>query len=334
MLHLFKKVYLDFKSPSVNTDRLNYTEGQSLFEMLCSAKLLDSKTKNKVVIVVKPQEFIEFSTQWFKSIFEYPTSEACFTILRCHLLKENYLIDSNAQWTTQEKIHIDNVEFCSLYNKVEAIDVSLFLEESSFEFLLSSYLYNNSFKQELKQIIHVIAKDDMENFILEIKDTILINSYNIKLQKMLGLQYYNYTNLDEIVHDEKLKWFFDCFENNKINWDYFKNVEVQNIFIQNCSKFLRDWVYSSDANFCRTNLVKLQLIPIITNGTMSDDELNEVIRFNLHSSSFSENSRELFNLYFLDHILEHQDDSSVNITLGNILLKPYLLKNEKRNLAN
>lgn len=334
MLHLFKKVYLDFKSPSVNADRLNYIEGQSLFELLCSAKLLDSKTKNKTVIVLKPQKFIELSTQWFKSIFENPTSEACFTILRCHLLKENYLIDASVQRATHEKIYIDSAEFLSLYNRIEAIDVSLFLEEPSFEFLLSSYLYNKSFKQELKEIIHVIAKDDIENFILEIKDTILINSYNPKLQKMLGLRHYDYTNLDEIIHDEKLKWFFDCFVNGKINWGQFRNSDFQNLFIQQCSTFLREWVYSADANFCRTNLVKLQLIPIITEQSISDDELDKLIRVNLHSSSFSENSRELFNLYFLDHILEHQDSDPVNITLGNIRLKPYLLKNEKRNLAN
>jgi len=326
MLHLFKKVYIDFKYPSSDFNSITATEDFDLLELLLIAKLNCIKNNKKLVIVADKNLFIKLAAQWHKSVFEFPTSESCYTILKCHLLKENQLIGLDKSVDVLKDTVIKEDDYSIIYNSVEKLDTCDFLDDISFEFLLTSYLYNQSFKEELKKVLHKLVKKDMQNFIEETRDTILLNSAKTKLQHLLKTKKYSYKNLENLICDPNLAWFFEVFKTGSFSWQCFDDETFSSNFVENCSNFLGSWVHSNSTNPCVT---KLNLIPIIKKDSISDEDLNTIIQYNLHNlgqTSFSDFGRKYFNVYFLDHILETYQDISVNTILGNVSLQPYLLR--------
>lgn len=308
MLHLFNKVFVDFNRPSNNIDSILIAG--DYYELLEYAKEHVTRTKQQLVLHADKETFLKFVSYWFKGLFQNPTAESTFAIIKCHLLKINQLPSSSRSVIPEPVFEISEKEFVDIYNTVTVdADFLPFIKQVikgvSFEFLFASYLYNGSYKQELKKEIHKLVKRDVQGFIIETRESILENSTKAKLHRIFNIQPYTYLNAEQIMFDPDMSWFFNVFKDGQVAWDIFDNEQVRETFIEKTSDYLKQWECTDDSSPC---LRRLKFIPIVKGDELTDAGLQQIIDFEVGTpscSSFSAMNRQNFNVYFIDYILGH-----------------------------
>jgi len=186
-----------------------YTSVNDMFEFCLNF----NKTANKPMIIYCDQKsFMTIAAIWFKTIFVDITADAAYDILKGYLSKLVLFGDrENAKSTDVYKEFIFNKsEFFTVFKSVTLEQNSYSILEKvagfrSIEYLVGSYLYNGSHKEELKEklllIINRYVQDVLEDLWKHYLETAVLESF----QQDRGLKYYNFDNLLDMVDDPMLQ---------------------------------------------------------------------------------------------------------------------------------
>jgi len=308
-----------------------------------------NNSDQKFIMYCDKESFLKFMCMWFKSIFLQIDSEFSFKIIRAYFLKILLLSEFTTRGVKGVAIHYqknmpDYEEYKSIFNSTaENIPLTYIVgtigNQKSIEYLLASYLYNGSYKEEIKSRIKIMISRHIEENIKEAWRNIIQNSLKIPMQQAIGLNY-TLENLEDIVLDNNIKLLTDLNSwrtlysrfDRKPDLDLtifsdeeilqLKNLMTLSVVVKNNSEM-------NNPIWKRAYLY----IDILRTQELSDQDLEKII--NLEISSASEmyddwqlsidnfwgiKDSENINTFLIDYII-HEKILNNNYSIGKFVLK-------------
>lgn len=241
MLHLFKKVYLDFDDNiDINFDRVVISERFGItvwteIEKLYSGRLFDygknlntlqsytsfldmivklsdivKETNKPIYIYADKDNYYKIISLWYKIILPNASLADIISYVKLNFAYKNFwkYVRGNKEMSSDNFL-FDETKLITEYNaiSVDRNEYLSFINDNagsfSIELLLSSYMYNGSRKEELKKSLLTLIKIEISRCFYEYKEILLMNLTNNDYLNSLGANK-NYTidNLSEIVADQ------------------------------------------------------------------------------------------------------------------------------------
>lgn len=200
-------------------------EGKQFENFLTFLNELNRKVEDlgsSIVIYCDKEAYLQISCTWLKAILPNVTMDDAYGVVAANLFQTRMLGTSELTDFTRpyRSTMVDRFvtiqEFNQYYTRT-AVDSSLYAgfvnlvrTGLSLEFILASYLYNGSYKDELKAIAHNQIKIGMQLFLYECK-TFLIESL---LNKQVMDQFsptveYTLGNLEQFITDPAFDVWFE-----------------------------------------------------------------------------------------------------------------------------
>lgn len=351
MIHLFKKVYVvSDRQINLNLDRvviseengvdvLHYTKNIFQGSLLAYAKNVDdllakngswddifnlidecvSNSNQTFMIYCDDNAMMQLLSVWFKNLLPNSNKTSIESLIKGSLFKYNVFYKNRFATETS------TLNFSSLYDMVENQTLSLsssIRSKVGVEFLLATYLSSGDMKNELKNVLKVLIRKDLEKYLFEVKEIFFVHLLTRKFnQKLNFTKVYTYDNVTEVLEDQsnisKLflsdrLWNYKYMsmpssENRVINLENFtsEDIAVLNEFVDFATGcWEEEGVYTgpkSDAN-------KMKFISIYSDFT--DELLDEIIEieseFEHAAGSFFSIDLESVNHYLITEILERK----------------------------
>lgn len=289
------------------------------------------KTGKRVIIYCDDTAFCTIMALWFKTIFKKTNKAAAVDLLESMMFK--YKVFNRGRFSsnngnTDVDHEIDISKFAKIFEgaqKPSADKRKKFLDENkgalSLEPVLATYLSTGKMKKELKGIIKILMKKDLEKYLYELKEIFFAHILTQRFTKDLDLdKVYDFTNYDEILKDKSE--FPSLFLNNKI-WKtpYMniassgKNINFHAITKKDIASFAKFnkisgqcWNEESIYEFIKSDVSKLDFIECITCVEMSDKQLNMILEteatYEHAAGSFFSIDLETVNSYFVQALLD------------------------------
>jgi len=382
MLHLFKKVYIEFDTKiSIDYDRIVISESNgvpmlkaldrvsageliayghtledvvgedttypTLVDLLITLSARVESTNKTTIIFADETNYLKIVAMWFKMLLPNATAESVHDILESHVFREEMFSNSRFSLSSiaaafdrtdlVELPEFKNIFQAATVNTAEATAfVASIKPHVSVEYLFASYMYDGSNKEEFKASITPLISKDLEKYLYELKEIVLVHILLPQLQEQLSTsQTYTFENLNEIVNDTSplVSVFFKPEIWNtqglvtptsagSIN---FANVTAEDI--ENIRQYAiivgSLWEEEKPYSFIKSDIMKLDFIPFLQDDVLSDASLDAIIGFELvkeHSAgSYNSISIGTVNHYLVDHII-------FSYTNGDIeAIKPFIL---------
>lgn len=289
------------------------------------------KTGKRVIIYCDDKAFKTIMALWFHTIFNNITKKAAVDLLESMVFKYDIFgqarfASNNGNTDVQHTINIEGFDkVFSSANKPSAAVRKKFLAENksalSFEYLLATYLANGKMKKELKTVMQILVKKDLEKYLGELKETFFSHILTKKLMSKLNLnKTYDFTNYNEILNDDSE---YPTVFMNPLIWKMpflakptsGKNVQFNNITnkdIQSFGKFANiigtTWEEGKQLEFVNADISKLDFIEYIQGEGMTDEQLDTIIEvessYDHEAGSFFSIDLETVNNYFVQAILD------------------------------
>lgn len=193
----------------IGTDR-PFANYHALFRYCFDRNNQDGRT---VVIYLDQASLFRVLAAWHKILFANISASSSFFLLKAHLQRMSLFgprTSREARVAFQDYLTKEQ-EYLGIFNSL-SIDHSLsqdliddFRNDLSIEFLLSSYYYDGSNKENLKLSVKKIGNRMMEEQLKELLYLTYQNITNINFQQHLGLQTYSIDNLQTITDDPILQ---------------------------------------------------------------------------------------------------------------------------------
>jgi len=382
MLHLFKKVYIEFDTKiSIDYDRIVISEsngvpmlealdrvsegeliayGQSLedvvgdgnvyptlVDLLTTLSARVESTNKTTIIFADEANYLKIVALWFKMLLPHATSEVVYNILKSHVFSEEMFSNSRFSLSSVEADFNRNVlvglsEFTTIFDAVLPLNaaaisfISSVKPQLSVEYLFASYMFDGSNKEEFKASIKPLISKDLEKYLYELKEIVLVHILNPRLQEQLSAsQTYTFDNLDEIVNDTSplISVFFKPEIWNKqglvmptssgsVNFKGITAEDIENIR-QYATIVGSLWEEEKPYTFIKSDIMKLDFIPFLQSDTISDTSLDAIINFELtkeHTAgSYNSISIGTVNHYLVDHIIFSYNNGDIEA------IKPFTL---------
>lgn len=289
------------------------------------------KTGKRVVIYCDNKALCTIMALWFKTIFKKTNKAAAVDLLESMIFKykvfnRGRFSSNNGNTDVEHEIDISN--FGKIFEgaqKPSAEKRKKFLDENkgslSLEPVLATYLSSGKMKKELKGIIKILVKKDLEKYLYELKEIFFAHILTQRFTKDLNLEkVYDFTNYDEILKDKSE--FPSLFLNEKI-WKtpYMnaassgKNINFHAITKSDIKSFAKwnkisgqHWNEESIYEFIKSDVSKLDFIECITSVEMSDKQLNMILEteatYEHAAGSFFSIDLETVNSYFVQALLD------------------------------
>lgn len=322
MIHLFDKIYLKFSefteesglavviSKDGNLPISELVQNGSIlfyfqdyFELVGEQAMFTEftdflqflKDKRQTISIYADQEaFPRIFVEFFSTILQHPTHEELLNLYRSYLFKFNFMhkgFHSKDEFSYEKylpKLDIWNKIPLNLRDDHNLKFVSQLSEKLGVEFLLASYLCNGAYKNSLKESIRPLLRKDLEKYLYELKEIILVHLLHRPFIEQFKLsQDYNLENFEEIIEEKSplIQVFFE-----KSIWirpemraqSSSKNIRFENInegHIQAMSAFSKIagciWSEESCYQFTKSDINKLQFIPFLQN--LDDEGLSKII---------------------------------------------------------
>lgn len=203
---LHNKLVLD---ELVGSDKV-FTDYHALFRYCFNRNSQDGRT---VVIYLDQVSLFKVLAAWHKILFSNISASSSFFLLKAHLQRMSLF----GPRTSREAriIFLDYLnkeqEYLEIFNSI-SIDHSLsqdlindFRNDLSIEFLLSSFYYDGSNKENLKLSVKKIGNRMIEEQLKELLYLTYQNIMNVNFQQHLGLQTYSIDNLQTLIDDPVLQ---------------------------------------------------------------------------------------------------------------------------------
>jgi hypothetical protein len=311
----------------------------SFLDMMQFCHQQNVEADQKIIIYCDPAAYIKIISMWYKTIFVNITAESAYRICSAHFSKE-ILIPHRSVRGQQDHYR----EFLPAFESFELIFNSATVDNSesytfvnslensrSVEYLLASYFYNQSHKNELKYRVWNMINRNVDSYFREVWKTIQFNALRSTFQERIGTQSYSLSNVLDIINDpvlEPLKRTNSWKALNtpiKIPLDLssFTDEDIEQIKLLAYRAYDRantDPTITPHPEFIRTNMY----IDIVRNPEISDFDLEQILNLEVspvdYHKFFASEDQENINLFFIDWILE-------TVINGDIeLLQPYLIK--------
>jgi len=351
MIHLFDKIYLDtdelideqqkkiFISPvgvkyifkeleNKNTTIDCFLSIEELLEKYKSLSGFFNHLKNyneKIIIYADETNYLFLLTCWLKSIFKNPKEENIFLLMKSLLFRDT--IFNNSRFNYGEKkdnknyYTLDEKIFKTIYKNSYKENLNNLKSCVSIEYLMTTFLYDGSFKEELKQSMKNLIRRDLIKYLFELKEIFLVHLLTKGFTKKLNLtREYDFSNFYEILNDESK--FTKLFTTSEIWKKPFRtigngvdSIQLENITEKDIQAFKEftvisgsSWVEEANYIFMKSDTNKLDFLPCFFDFT--DDLLYKIIEaestFDHSSGSFFSIDLSTVNHYFIQTTLENQ----------------------------
>ena len=307
----------------------------------------------KVIIYCDKAAFLAMTAHWVKILLPNATMDDAYGIVASYQFQNrmfgtsDHVSYNRSTRLNQVSEYITIQEFNQAFTTTEVNSavyagfVNLIKPHLSVEFILASYLSNQSCKEELRKIVYDKLKIGMQQYLFECKDFIVTNILNKPVfDKFSPTVNYSLTNLEEITRDpafdiwfdtalwdiesigvpsSKSKFYFERMSSSQ--FDKFKaHMQIyfeQNTIFINPTEVIGDmtWVewIVENLNMCRS-------------ATLSDSNLNKLVEYQLSANKpnaqftvFEDTEKDRYNVYILDQIKQAVATSQNNKLLPFVL---------------
>lgn len=294
----------------------------------------------KIIIYCDQTAYIRIISEWYKTIFVNIDATSAYRITKANFNKEVLITHRSIQGLTdQYETFLPSLEvFQTTFDTiiVDEVDSYSFVNglgnNRSVEYLLASYIYNGSHKDELKYRLWDMLNRHVEEYFKESWRSVQLNILKESWQTLLGTSTYTLDNIIDVLNDpilEPLKrtnaWRAAAGGTNaaRIPMDLSSFTEEEIAQVKELTH--KTWLpllpttpvhpaYDRDHTY----------IDIVKSPGITDEELLQILDYELNPPDdlrfYSMKDEETINVYFVDWILESR-------RLENIaILQPYVLK--------
>jgi hypothetical protein len=176
------------------------------------------KDQTQIILHLDNITSYEFLLNWFNILLENNSFSNLLELTDFYILysrlyntgssHDKFLSSTAASLISYEKLSQDNISFLqrsiTSITREESLNfINLVKEDLSLELLLNSYLYDKSYKQELKNKTSVFYKKTVDSFMYDLRDVFMLNCLDSNYMKTIGIsKSYDLTNIYEIFNDE------------------------------------------------------------------------------------------------------------------------------------
>lgn len=344
MIHLFKNVFLASDNnidDSKNRIVISYKSAEQLLlkigdkirgnlidcyldldEVICRHENLQTFfdiifSYDDLVIYASEDDLVKILILWLKSSLNSDARHLYYLVKS--ILYRNQVF-SLSRFNNNDISNIDLYEritledFSNLYKDSKIIELSPVKNYLSVEYLLCSYLYDGSYKEQLKQTLIPLIKKDLQKYLYELKEIFLVHFLTKHFTDKLKLtKKYDFFDFYDIINDQSS--FPKLFMNKNIWMDKFhsltRNPEgsvcFENITDEDIALFKEftliagnSWSDEAIYTYVKTDINKLDFIQVLDDFT--DEVLEKIL---MVESTFEHSAGSFFSidLGYVNHYL-------------------------------
>jgi hypothetical protein len=308
-----------------------YTSYVDMFDTLGDKS---TSTGKRIVIYADDTNFNKIIAHFYKTMFANPDKTACTELLTNTIFKYDVFGKGrfsrnagNTDLTTAIDISSFGAEFdaATVDSTEKSNFVTKFKAGFNIEVLLATYYNNGDTKSELKDVIKVLMKKDLEKYLLELKEIFFVHLLNKSFTDKLSLaKTYDWSNYNDVLSDSTT--YADLFLTDRI-WSYKymnfastgDNVKFDGITSTDVTNFKQfttisgsSWSEENVYTQVKSDVNKLDFLDIYTDFT--DTRLTNLLdaeaTFENAAGSFFSIDLETVNHYFVQTILENKTDNT------------------------
>lgn len=303
-----------------------------------------SRRANKVHIYCDRETYYKLAIQWMKIITPKCDKDNAWKFFKSHIFKEKNFANSrfssgerfskNAEswmlledefktyWDSVKVKRADRVEFQPLLEQV--------ISSMRIEFLLAGYFYDGRYKEEFAKAMTPLLRKDLEKFLYEHKEIMLVHFQNRQFQNLLQVQNgpYTFDNFYDMVDDpsplvqimfkpeiwgETRSAMFAPTSAGTINLSAFTDEDIE--LIKEYSKITGTvWTDEQWYTVVRSEIDKFDFIKMLRDKDfLSVEDLEQIIAYELHHQNHSAGAfysidLRTVNTYFVDFVLQNKDN--------------------------
>lgn len=295
-----------------------------------------NSSDNRLIIYCDKANFVKLAITWLKIIMPSISHNAAYNIISSYQFqirmfgtsdsfsyRRPYRLTQVDQYVTEQEFYA-TFSSTTVNSSVYAGFVNLIKPTLSLEYILASYLFNGSCKEELKTIAHSKISLGMQQFMYECKAYILENLLNKEtISRFSPTIDYTPANLESVIRDPAFNVWFDAsiwgvesiavphakslIYFNRITASQYDKIKAHlEIFFaesfltpsEGLDETARAW---ADRKFSILNLCRKE--------TLTDSDLTTLVNAQLDNvkstpdfSLFESNEKTRFNIYILEYI--------------------------------
>lgn len=310
----------------------------SMAEMLEFCYDHNESTDRKIIFNCDKVAFVKIAAYLFKLIFANIDADSAYRIIdaafsRHILLGGRDILYAESKWLDSKPT---KAEFVAAFNSttVDVAAASLLTKiktKASVEYLLASYFYNGSYKDNLKPIVRLMMTRNAEEELKETWRSLQTNILRPSVQQAIGTQSYTIDNVTDMVNDPALAalkktnaWRAAngvASPREPLDLTTFTDAEITKLKEQ--VVWLRYFVFGFDDSSPMHQRIRLY-IDLLKKPQLTDADLDAVLNFEHVSQDddrfWSLKDRDHINIFLIEHILEAKKSNNLSV------LQPYLLK--------
>ena len=342
MVEMLKPMYSGFSQSYGQTFEDVIGEGKQFATFLDMMQFCYDLNKNedkKIIIFCDQTSYMKVISHYFKTIFVNIDAPSAYRISKANFSKDILVTHRQIvgmgghyeNWLPSSEV------FAPVFDsaEVDATQASAFLTsiglQRSLEYLLASYVYNGSFKEELKDKLYIMLGRHVEEVFKEGWRSIQMNILRKSVQERFGTHTYEIDNIVDVLDDPVFATLkstnawraaaggINSTVRTPLDLSKFSDTDIATIVSQ-----IKKAILGSDTVDHPTIERKLFYISVLRNNQISDQELDAIIDFELTTSDdqrfWAVKDEETINIYLIDYVLEAKKYG------GATGLAPYLLK--------
>ena len=306
------------------------------------------KTDKPVYIYADKDSYYKILSLWYKIILPNATTSDIISLVKLNFDYKNFLKISS-YWNMVDKnknndILFDSEKLQSEYNNLEITrkEYESFVDNNissfSVEFLLASYLYDGSKKNNLKSSLIPLVKIEISKWLYNIRELFTYHLLNKNFLTKIGItETYTMNNcLDVLTNNHPIVQTF--YNNSSVfllnNLDY----STYDVVLSTGSKSLINFVNITDQHIenIRQFLVSLgvsevewsyliDILPLLRNSEFTDQQLDDIINHqssqdsSFNTGTFYGTNFPTINTYFIQYIFNEFNSNNKQA------LAPYVL---------
>lgn len=289
---------------------------EKLFDTIEKMFLYLKSLNTKVVIYAEENIFLDLLIIWLVNILKKSSLDKIYHIYKSLLFRLTVFTKNHQNY---------NIGFTEFFDKYKNLvhhkfNTREFLSFVSVEYLLASYLYDDSYKKELKNSLVPLIKKDLIKYLYEIKEIFFVHILTERFIEKLNLtKKYTFENFCDIITDNseyaklftcKRIWqepFMYTSFNNEINFSNITKDDIE-LFKKFNNIAGNSWNEESIYTYVKSDINKLDFLPCFTYFT--DDLLEKIIEteatFEHSAGSFFSIDLGTVNHYLIQAILENR----------------------------
>jgi hypothetical protein len=287
-----------------------------------------------VMLYADATAFMKLASALFKIIFVNIDTSSAYRLLSAHFEK---MLLIGPRMSREARVVFTNfrdleTEFNTIFESI-AVDptksqalVDDYRDQLSVEYLLASYAYNGSQKSALKSAVNKMAGRAVEEQLKELLYVFYRNFLISDFQTKLGIGNYNVDNAGTVLDEPIIAPLIKANEwrsttatitapRPQFNLGTFTDQEIIGL-ITVCNKLVEAFYGAALVETFAINS-RLNYITYLRTGTLSDENLDNIINNEVNNMNFEERlwslkDNDTVNIFFADYVLEQIRSSSVS----------------------